>query len=81
VIPNFLIQEFFVVQAAWIEEVVEGGPRVTNGEIVVPDRPGLGVELHEDAARAHPFKEYWGGKTLFTGGWHADLPDADALNR
>jgi galactonate dehydratase len=80
-IPNFLIQEFFVAQAPWIEEVVEGGPRVEGGEIVVPDRPGLGVELHEEAARAHPFQEYWGGKTLFSAGWSADLPDRDALTR
>ena len=31
VIPNFLIQEYFVAQAPWIDEVVEGGPRVVNG--------------------------------------------------
>ncbi|MGH9004406.1 MAG: enolase C-terminal domain-like protein, partial [Acidimicrobiia bacterium] len=60
-IPNFLIQEYFVAQAPWIEEVVAGGPRVVDGEIVVPDRPGLGVELSEAAALAHPFREYWGG--------------------
>ena len=80
-IPNFLIQEFFVVQAPWIEEVVAGGPRVEGGEIVVPDRPGLGVELHEEAALAHPFREYWGGKTLFSEGWQASLPDEAALRR
>jgi galactonate dehydratase len=79
VIPNFLIQEYFVAQAPWIEEVVEGGPRVVNGEIVVSDRPGLGVELHESAALAHPFQEYWGGKTLFSEGWQASLPDAERL--
>jgi galactonate dehydratase len=78
-IPNFLIQEYFVVQAPWIEEVVEGAPRVERGEIVVPDRPGLGVELHEAAARAHPFQEYWGGKTLYSQGWQAELPGRDAL--
>jgi galactonate dehydratase len=75
-IPNFLIQEYFVAQAPWIEEVVAGGPRVEDGEIAVPDRPGLGVELSEEAALAHPFREYWGGKTLFSEGWHADLPGA-----
>jgi len=80
-IPNFLIQEFFVVQAPWIGEVVEGGARVVGGEIVVPDLPGLGVELHEEAARAHPFREYWGGKTLFSAGWQAALPDGETLRR
>ncbi len=73
-IPNFLIQEYFVTQASWIDEVVRGAPRAVGGEIVVPDRPGLGVELNEAAALAHPFKESWGGKTLFSKDWHASLP-------
>jgi galactonate dehydratase len=79
VIPNFLIQEYFVVQAPWIEDVVSGGPRAVRGEIVVPDRPGLGVELHEDAARLHPFQESWGGTTLFTQDWYTALPSRDRL--
>jgi galactonate dehydratase len=80
-IPNFLIQEYFVAQASWIDEVVEGGPRVVNGEIVVPERPGLGVELHEEAALAHPFQETWGGKTLWSRDWQAGLPDHERLGR
>jgi hypothetical protein len=43
----------------------------------VPDRPGLGVELDEATALAHPFREYWGGKTLVSEGWQASLPDAE----
>jgi len=72
-IPNFLIQEYFVTHASWIDEVVSGAPRAVRGEIVVPDRPGLGVELDEAAALAHPFKEAWGGQTLFSAGWQAGL--------
>jgi len=72
-IPNFLIQEYFVTQASWIDEVVTGAPRAVRGEIAVPDRPGLGVELDEAAALAHPFKEAWGGQTLFSAGWQAGL--------
>jgi len=81
VIPNFLIQEYFVAQAPWIDEVVAGAPRAAGGEIVVPDRPGLGVELHEAAALAHPFRETWGGKTLFSRDWQAGLPDAEKLQQ
>jgi galactonate dehydratase len=73
VIPNFLVQEYFVAQAPWIEEVVAGGPRVVDGEIPVPDRPGLGVELDEAAALRHPFREYFGGKSLFDADWQKDL--------
>ena len=72
-IPNFLIQEYFVTQASWIDEVVSGAPRAVRGEIAVPDRPGLGVELDEAAALAHPFQEAWGGQTLFSAGWQAGL--------
>jgi galactonate dehydratase len=79
VIPNFLIQEYFVVQAPWIDQVVSGGPRAVNGEIVVPDRPGLGVELNEAAAREHPYKESWGGTTLFSPDWYAALPSRERL--
>ncbi len=78
-IPNFLIQEYFVTQAQWIDEVVPGAPRAVKGEIAVPDRPGLGVELNEQAALAHPFQESWGGKTLFSPDWHASLPDRERM--
>ena len=72
-IPNFLIQEYFVTQASWIYEVIQGAPRAVRGEIAVPDRSSLGVELDEAAALAHPFKEAWGGQTLFSAGWQAGL--------
>jgi galactonate dehydratase len=72
-IPNFLIQEYFVTQASWIDQVVQGAPRAVRGEIAVPDRPGLGVELDEAAALAHPFREAWGGQTLFSADWQAGL--------
>src|SRR5439155_22711512 len=67
VIPNFLIQEFFVAQAPWIEDVVPGGPRVEGGEIVVPDRPGLGVDPDDAATRALPPQEHLGHVSLLDG--------------
>ena len=78
-IPNFLIQEYFVTQAPWIDEVLPGGPRAVNGEITVPDRPGLGVELNEAAALAHPYRETWGGKSPFSKDWHTSLPSGENL--
>ena len=67
VIPNFLIQEYFVAQASWIDDVVLGGPRVEHGEIVVSDRPELGVDLSEGAAAAHPFQSTSGKAPLRRG--------------
>ena len=37
------------------------------------------ARVREAAALAHPFREYWGGKTLYSDGWQASLPDRDRL--
>lgn len=75
-IPNFLIQEYFVAQADWIEQVFPGAPRVRDGYLEPPDAPGLGIDLVESAALEHPFQEYFGGKSLYDEDWSAELrPD------
>ena len=73
-IPNFLIQEYFVAQAPWIQDVVAGAPMVKDGYIAVPEGPGLGVDLNEEEAGRHPFQEYWGGSSLYSEDWQAALP-------
>ena len=52
-IPNFLILEHRANDVPWRYEVVTPLP-VVDGYIAVPRTPGLGVELNEEAARAHP---------------------------
>ena len=52
-IPNFLILEHRADDVPWRYEVVTELP-VVDGYVEVPRRPGLGVELNEDVARAHP---------------------------
>lgn len=52
-IPNFLILEHRANDVPWRYEVVTELP-VVDGHIEVPRRPGLGVELNEEVARAHP---------------------------
>ncbi len=52
-IPNFLILEHRANDVPWRYEVVTELP-VVDGHIAVPRRPGLGVELNEAVARAHP---------------------------
>ena len=74
VIPNFLIQEYFVAQASWIDDVVLGGPRVVHGEFVVSDRPELGVDLSEEAAAVHPFQSSSGERASST---RADRPGSE----
>src|SRR5262249_45984625 len=53
--PNFVIQEEMTGAVPWYWEVVDGPIRMVDGAWQVPDKPGLGVELDEKAAAAHPF--------------------------
>jgi galactonate dehydratase len=56
-IPNFLVLEWH-----WIERLdywrsfVKEGDIITKGWIEVPDRPGLGVEMNEEAAKKAQLK-------------------------
>ncbi len=52
---NFIALEHHAADKPWWEDLVTGiqKPIVKNGFVTVPDRPGLGVELDEDAVRKH----------------------------
>ena len=54
--PNFLIQEAFAeFDVPWRNELVGGWNPVRNGEFVLDDTPGLGLELDEEALARHPY--------------------------
>lgn len=56
VVPNLLIQEMFApVDAAWKDAVAPPGAVIQDGYVAIPDGPGLGVEVDESAAEAHPW--------------------------
>ena len=54
-IPNCTIQEYTkegeVFGRAWIKHVVKEPLTIENGYLLVPDKPGIGVELNEEAVR------------------------------
>ena len=53
-IPNALIQEFIAPSwVPWRNEVLRHPLVLEGGSLVVPDRPGLGVEFDEARLRAH----------------------------
>lgn len=54
--PNFLIQEVMRADVPWRDEVVDGGVTITSGKALPPTRPGLGIEINERAAAAHPYR-------------------------
>ena len=51
--PNFGVQEWTEFSPA-MYQVFEGIPEVRNGYIYANERPGLGIEFHENAAKAYP---------------------------
>jgi galactonate dehydratase len=54
---NFKIQECFDDFAdPWVLEAVSGYPKVVDGYFLPPDKPGLGVEIHEEVFAEHPYK-------------------------
>lgn len=67
--PNLLIQECFDdAGVSWTDEVLSGYPRVRNGYIEPTDQPGIGVTIHEEEARRHPYGDknfLW----MFEEGW------------
>ncbi|MEZ4861435.1 MAG: galactonate dehydratase [Caldilineaceae bacterium] len=56
-IPNFALQEYPIgEQEPPKSEIVKSALRCEDGFIIIPDAPGIGVELAEDAAERWPYK-------------------------
>jgi galactonate dehydratase len=54
--PNFMIQESFAeFDVPWRNDFVHDWNPIRNGELVLDERPGLGLELDDDALAAHPY--------------------------
>ena len=57
-VQNFLIQEHFdAFNEPWTRDLVTWSPSINpaNGHLSLPDAPGLGLELNDAVARAHPY--------------------------
>ena len=52
-LPNLLMAE--TIETPFHDQIIKGSIRVDNGFIPAPTAPGLGIEVDEDLARAHPF--------------------------
>jgi len=53
--PNFVIQEEMSGAVPWFDTVVHGPIRRDGDAWLVPEAPGLGVEVDESVAARHPF--------------------------
>jgi len=57
-IPNFAIQEYPYSQDGGEQgrELVDGPLERDGGYLRIPDRPGIGIELDDDAVEEHPYE-------------------------
>ena len=55
-IPNFLILESIQDWGGFHAEILKAPMRWEAGYVIPPSAPGLGVELDEDVAKAHPYE-------------------------
>jgi galactonate dehydratase len=54
--PNFMVQESFAeFDVPWRNDCVCGWTPLRDGELVLGDEPGLGIELDEATLAAHPY--------------------------
>jgi L-alanine-DL-glutamate epimerase-like enolase superfamily enzyme len=62
-IRDFLACETVLGRGGWMDELVlHDGPIIKNGRVAITTKPGLGIELNPDVARAHLAQgETWWG--------------------
>jgi galactonate dehydratase len=54
--PNFVIQEEMSGAVPWYHEIVDSPIRAADGHWLVPERPGLGVDVNAEVAAKHPYQ-------------------------
>jgi galactonate dehydratase len=57
-IPNFLITEYFVNLEPFGQKVAAQPFEVVDSYIALPEAPGLGIELDEEALAQHPYQPF-----------------------
>ncbi|MBQ4160066.1 MAG: galactonate dehydratase [Clostridia bacterium] len=54
--PNFSILEIMYSDVEWRKDVTNESLTYKDGELMIPDKPGLGIEIDEEACLAHPYQ-------------------------
>ena len=56
--PNFTILEIMYSDVPWRKEVTDESLTFSDGCISIPEKPGLGIELNEEACLDHPYQKH-----------------------
>ena len=54
--PNFSILEIMYSDVDWRKDVTDEKLRYEGGFMWIPDKPGLGIEINEEACLKHPYQ-------------------------
>ena len=75
--PQVLVQENFAdYDAPWRNELVSGWRPMANGRYILPDKPGLGIELDDAACARHPYVKH-AFPSLWDVRWVAELTKSE----
>ncbi|MDA0788138.1 MAG: mandelate racemase/muconate lactonizing enzyme family protein [Proteobacteria bacterium] len=55
-LANFRIMEIDIDDVPWKDDLVTHPPEIVDGHLILPDRPGWGTDVNEEAVKAHPPK-------------------------
>ena len=53
-VPNLEIMEIDVDEVPWLEEFFTEPLNIENGELILTDKPGWGMDVNEEAVRKRP---------------------------
>ncbi len=56
--PNFTILEIMYSDVPWRADVTNESLEYKDGYITIPDKPGIGIEINEEACLQHPYEPH-----------------------
>jgi hypothetical protein len=60
--------EIDIDDVPWKDDLVTEPPRIENGHLIMPTKPGWGADINEDVVKRHPPKWYPSVTTVARGG-------------
>ena len=55
-VPNFFLLETMSSDVPWRNEISTEEVHFENGDMVIPDKPGIGIDINEEEIKKHPFE-------------------------